>query len=111
MSEAAACRGRRLAASCRWKEALAALDEADPWCCVDIRAACLVELKRSSELFAFAHTLVDAYPNAWTSWYAVGGYYYLIGMFLCSEIIFLLYNHYHWANPIVFSEPKTPKKI
>ncbi|KOB66681.1 putative CDC16 cell division cycle 16-like protein [Operophtera brumata] len=70
MAEAAAGRGRRLAAACRWKEALAALDEADPWCCVDIRAACLVELKKSSELFAFAHTLVDAYPNAWTSCFA-----------------------------------------
>lgn len=59
-----------------------ALDEADPWCCVDVRAACLVELKKSTELFAFAHTLVDAYPNAWTSWFAVGCYYYLIGEFL-----------------------------
>ncbi|KAJ0177638.1 hypothetical protein K1T71_006511 [Dendrolimus kikuchii] len=78
-AEAAACRGRRLTAACRWKEALAALDSADPWCCVEVRTACLVELKRSADLFAFAHTLVDAYPNAWTSWFAVGCYYYVIG--------------------------------
>ncbi|KAJ2947255.1 hypothetical protein O0L34_g16964 [Tuta absoluta] len=35
--------------------------------------------RRSSQLFAFAHTLVDAYPNSWQAWYAVGCYYYLIG--------------------------------
>ncbi|CAH0673846.1 unnamed protein product [Spodoptera exigua] len=79
MMEAAQSRARRLAAACRWTEALRALDTVDPWCCVEVRAACLVELKRSSELFAFAHSLVDAYPHAWTSWYAVGCYYYLIG--------------------------------
>ncbi|KAJ8724594.1 hypothetical protein PYW08_016068 [Mythimna loreyi] len=77
--EAAQSRARRLASACRWTEALRTLDTVDPWCCVDVRAACLVELKKSSELFAFAHSLVDAYPNAWTSWYAVGCYYYLIG--------------------------------
>ncbi|XP_026727220.1 cell division cycle protein 16 homolog [Trichoplusia ni] len=70
---------RRLAAACRWRAALAALDTLDPWAAPDVRAACLVELKKSSELFAFAHSLVDYYPNAWTSWYAVGCYYYLIG--------------------------------
>uniref|UniRef100_A0A2H1VNB7 SFRICE_007973 n=1 Tax=Spodoptera frugiperda TaxID=7108 RepID=A0A2H1VNB7_SPOFR len=79
MMEAAQSRARRLAAACRWTDALRALDTVDPWCCVEVRAACLVELKRSSELFAFAHSLVDAYPHAWTSWYAVGCYYYLIG--------------------------------
>ncbi|KAI8423635.1 hypothetical protein MSG28_012695 [Choristoneura fumiferana] len=51
----------------------------DPWCCAPVRAACLVELKRSAELFAFAHTLVDSYPHSWTAWFAVGCYYYLIG--------------------------------
>ncbi|XP_063893882.1 cell division cycle protein 16 homolog isoform X1 [Helicoverpa armigera] len=79
MMEAAQSRARRLAAACRWQDALRALDTVDPWCCVDVRAACLVELKKSTELFAFAHSLVDAYPNAWSSWYAVGCYYYLIG--------------------------------
>ncbi|CAG9580060.1 unnamed protein product [Danaus chrysippus] len=78
-AEAAESRGRRLAAGGRWGEALKALDEAGPWSCAEVRAACLVELKRSSELFAFAHALVDSYPQAWTAWYAVGCYYYLIG--------------------------------
>ncbi|XP_028174316.1 cell division cycle protein 16 homolog [Ostrinia furnacalis] len=78
-SEAAICRARRLAAGCEWAAALKLLDTVDPWCCGEVRAACLVELKKSSELFAFAHTLVDAYPNSWISWFAVGCYYYLIG--------------------------------
>ncbi|CAH2040199.1 unnamed protein product, partial [Iphiclides podalirius] len=74
----AARRARRLAAAGRWAEALKALDLAGPWACADVRTACLVELKRSAELFAFAHALVDAYPQHWTSWFAVGCYYYLI---------------------------------
>ncbi|CAH2981651.1 unnamed protein product [Chilo suppressalis] len=78
-AEASICRARRLAAGCEWAAALKLLDSVDPWCSGDIRAACLVELRKSSELFAFAHTLVDAYPNSWISWYAVGCYYYLIG--------------------------------
>ncbi|XP_045496560.1 cell division cycle protein 16 homolog [Colias croceus] len=72
-------RGRRLAACGEWEQALKVLDGAGPWACADVRVACLVELKRSAELFAFAHTLVDAYPLVWTSWFAVGCYYYLIG--------------------------------
>ncbi|XP_072929363.1 cell division cycle protein 16 homolog [Epargyreus clarus] len=78
-AEAAESRGRRLAADGSWAEALRVLDSAGPWSCAEVRAACLVELGRSSELFAFAHALVDAYPQSWTSWYAVGCYYYLIG--------------------------------
>ncbi|XP_052739862.1 cell division cycle protein 16 homolog isoform X2 [Bicyclus anynana] len=78
-AEAAEALGRRLAAGGRWAEALRALDRAGPACCPDVRAACLVELRRSAELFAFAHALVDAYPTAWTAWYAVGCYYYLVG--------------------------------
>ncbi|XP_063367392.1 cell division cycle protein 16 homolog [Cydia amplana] len=78
-AEAAASHARRLAACCDWAGALKALDGVDPWCAAPVRAACLVELKKSAELFAFAHTLVDAYPNSWTSWFAVGCYYYLIG--------------------------------
>ncbi|XP_050677760.1 cell division cycle protein 16 homolog isoform X2 [Leptidea sinapis] len=75
----AEARGRQLAAAGDWSEALKALDEAGPWACPDVRTACLVELKKSTELFAFAHTLVDAYPQSWAAWYAVGCYYYLIG--------------------------------
>ncbi|XP_045449323.1 cell division cycle protein 16 homolog [Melitaea cinxia] len=78
-AEAAEARGRRLAAAGEWGEALKALDAAGPWSCAEVRAACLVELKKSAELFAFAHALVDAYPQSWTAWYAVGCYYYLIG--------------------------------
>ncbi|CAH0723965.1 unnamed protein product, partial [Brenthis ino] len=77
--EAAEARGRSLAAAGEWTEALKALDAAGPWSCAEVRAACLVELKKSAELFAFAHALVDAYPQSWTAWYAVGCYYYLIG--------------------------------
>ncbi|XP_052758160.1 cell division cycle protein 16 homolog [Galleria mellonella] len=75
--EASVGRARRLAAGGRWREALAALQE--PWGAAAERVACLVELRRSAELFAFAHELVDAYPQEWTSWFAVGCYYYLIG--------------------------------
>ncbi|CAG4933828.1 unnamed protein product [Parnassius apollo] len=77
--EGAARKARRLAAAGHWAEALKELDLAGPWACADIRAACLVELRKSAELFAFAHALVDAYPQSWTSWFAVGCYYYLIG--------------------------------
>ncbi|XP_075976350.1 cell division cycle protein 16 [Anticarsia gemmatalis] len=92
MLEAAQSRARRLAAACRWQEALAALDAAGGTGGAGgagvaggagggaaVRAACLVELRRTAALFALAHDLVDAYPHAWTSWYAVGCYYYLIG--------------------------------
>ncbi|XP_053605725.1 cell division cycle protein 16 homolog [Plodia interpunctella] len=75
--EASSCLARRLCGAAKWRQALAALR--DPWGCVPVRAACLVELKKSAELFSFAHTLVDAYPQEWTSWFAVGCYYYLIG--------------------------------
>ncbi|XP_048477826.1 cell division cycle protein 16 homolog isoform X2 [Plutella xylostella] len=78
-AEAAISLARRLAAACRWKEALSTLDSLDPWCCAEVRAACLLELNNSSQLFVFAHELVNAYPNSWTAWFAVGCYYYLIG--------------------------------
>lgn len=78
-ADAAEALGRRLAAGGQWAQALKALDRAGPSCCPEVRAACLVELRRSAELFAFAHALVDAYPHSWSAWYAVGCYYYLIG--------------------------------
>ena len=46
--------------------------------CLSIHISCLVELKKSSELFRLAHNLVDNYPHKATAWYAVGCYYYLI---------------------------------
>lgn len=75
--EAVTCAARRLTNACQWAEALKLLK--DPWNNLDIRTACLVELKKSTELFTFAHTLVDSYPTTWQAWYAVGCYYYLIG--------------------------------
>lgn len=44
MSEAAATRSRRLAASCRWREALAVLDSVDPWCCVEVHILILTNV-------------------------------------------------------------------
>ncbi|KAH9645052.1 hypothetical protein HF086_005597 [Spodoptera exigua] len=38
MMEAAQSRARRLAAACRWTEALRALDTVDPWCCVEAKS-------------------------------------------------------------------------
>lgn len=51
-----------------------------------------MELKKSAELFAFAHALVDAYPQSWAAWYAVGCYYYLIGEYYF--ISFMVYPAY-----------------
>ncbi|CAK1543833.1 unnamed protein product [Leptosia nina] len=108
----AEAKGRRLAAAGEWTAALKALDEAGPWSCPDVRTACLVELKKSPDLFTFAHCLIDAYPQNWTSWYAVGCYYYLIGNFeftrrylskACSipesgGCVWLAYGHSFAAN-------------
>lgn len=45
--------------------------------CVHI--CCLVDLRRASELFYYAHQLVDSRPRSALSWFAVGSYYLLIG--------------------------------
>lgn len=75
----AAARARRLLHRCEFTACLRLLDRLDPWSCADLRVACLVELKRAPTLFAFAHNLVDKYPNDAVSWFAVGCYYFLIG--------------------------------
>lgn len=68
--------------------------------CLPIHISCEVELKKSNselfnmnfytviqfiyffqELFTLAHNLVDLYPDMAISWYAVGCYYYVIGIF------------------------------
>jgi len=41
----------------------------------------MVRLDHHSELFSVAHQLVEEYPGAAVSWYAVGCYYYTIGDF------------------------------
>lgn len=56
--------------------------------CVTVHLAALVELKKKSELFYFAHSLVDAYPTRAVAWFAVGCYYYSIGKFDVSRRYF-----------------------
>ncbi|EDO45312.1 predicted protein [Nematostella vectensis] len=46
--------------------------------CLPTHISCLVELKKSNDLFYLAHKLVDNYPQKAVAWYAVGCYYYLI---------------------------------
>lgn len=46
--------------------------------CLPVHISCLVQLKKSNDLFYLAHKLVDNYPQKAVSWYAVGCYYYLI---------------------------------
>ncbi|KAJ8669052.1 hypothetical protein QAD02_000311 [Eretmocerus hayati] len=47
--------------------------------CLPLHIACLVELKKTNDLFYLAHKLVDLYPELALSWFAVGCYYYSIG--------------------------------
>ena len=44
-----------------------------------IHISCLVELKKSNDLFLLAHRLVELYPEWAVAWFAVGSYYFLIG--------------------------------
>lgn len=46
--------------------------------CLPIHIACLMELKKTVELFGLAHKLVDLYPESPISWHAVGCYYLMI---------------------------------
>lgn len=46
--------------------------------CLPIHITCLVELKKTNELFFLGHKLVDNYPQRAVAWYAVGCYYYVI---------------------------------
>jgi anaphase-promoting complex subunit 6 len=49
--------------------------------CLPLHISCMVELKKSNDLFFLAHKLVDNYPEQAVSWYAVGSYYYLISRY------------------------------
>ncbi len=49
--------------------------------CLPLHISCMVELKKSNDLFFLAHKLVDNYPQQAVSWYAVGSYYYLISKY------------------------------
>eukprot|EP00325_Prymnesiales_sp_UTEX-LB-985_P008131 CAMPEP_0174710430 /NCGR_PEP_ID=MMETSP1094-20130205/12069_1 /TAXON_ID=156173 /ORGANISM="Chrysochromulina brevifilum, Strain UTEX LB 985" /LENGTH=330 /DNA_ID=CAMNT_0015909239 /DNA_START=12 /DNA_END=1004 /DNA_ORIENTATION=+ len=46
-----------------------------------VHVCSMVKLDLHSELFALAHQLVEEYPSASISWYAVGCYYHMIGDF------------------------------
>lgn len=46
--------------------------------CLPIHISCLMELKKTNQLFDLAHKLVDLYPESAVSWYAVGCYYLMI---------------------------------
>lgn len=43
-----------------------------------VHISCLMELKKTIELFELAHSLVNFYPESAISWYAVGCYYLMI---------------------------------
>jgi len=43
-----------------------------------VHIGCLFELKKKNDLFILGHKLVELYPRAHISWYAVGVYYALI---------------------------------
>lgn len=53
----------------------------DPYhtACLPVHISCLVELKKSNDLFLLAHRLIDIYPESAVSWFAVGCYYLTIG--------------------------------
>ena len=46
--------------------------------CLPIHISCLVELKKSNDLFHLAHKLVELYPEWVVAWFAVGCYYYMV---------------------------------
>lgn len=56
--------------------------------CLPLHISCLVELKKSNDLFHLGHKLVDNYPDQAVSWYAVGCYYYLIAKFESARRFF-----------------------
>lgn len=56
--------------------------------CLPLHISCLVELKKSNDLFYLGHKLVDNYPYQAVSWYAVGCYYYLIAKFESARRFF-----------------------
>lgn len=46
--------------------------------CLPVYISCLVELKKTNELYNISHNLVNTYPTKAISWYAVASYYLLI---------------------------------
>ncbi|XP_034233878.1 cell division cycle protein 16 homolog isoform X2 [Thrips palmi] len=77
-------KAERLFYNCKFQSCLKLTEEVlkkDPYHsnCLSVHIGCLVELKKSNQLFYLAHRLVDLHPEMAISWFAVGCYYYLIG--------------------------------
>ncbi|KDO34633.1 hypothetical protein SPRG_00695 [Saprolegnia parasitica CBS 223.65] len=68
---------------CKW------VRERDPfhYQCIAVFVATLVQLERKSELFHFAHQMVDS-PSVDMSWYTVGCYYVLVKKFDTAQRYF-----------------------
>ncbi|KAF0694440.1 Aste57867_14695 [Aphanomyces stellatus] len=56
--------------------------------CIPVYVSTMVQLEKKSELFHFAHQMVDTYPKKAAAWYAVGCYYLLIGNFEAAQRFF-----------------------
>ncbi|OQR96789.1 cell division cycle protein 16, partial [Thraustotheca clavata] len=56
--------------------------------CIPVYVATLVQLEQKSELFHFAHQMVDMYPKNAAAWYTVGCYYLLIKKFDTAQRFF-----------------------
>ncbi|OQR80916.1 cell division cycle protein 16 [Achlya hypogyna] len=69
---------------CKW------VRERDPYNykCIPVYVATLVQLERKSELFHFAHQMVDMYPKKAAAWYTVGCYYVLVKKFDTAQRFF-----------------------
>ncbi|KAJ1520995.1 hypothetical protein ONE63_004065 [Megalurothrips usitatus] len=77
-------KAERLFYNCKFQSSLKLTEEVlkkDPHHsnCLCVHIGCLVELKKSNQLFYLAHGLVDLHPEMAISWFAVGCYYYIIG--------------------------------
>ncbi|XP_046848454.1 cell division cycle protein 16 homolog [Xenia sp. Carnegie-2017] len=56
--------------------------------CLPLHISCMVELKKSNDLFFLAHKLVENYPHQAVSWYAVASYYYLLSKYEAARRFF-----------------------
>ncbi|KAE8749359.1 hypothetical protein FOCC_FOCC003873 [Frankliniella occidentalis] len=77
-------KAERLFYNCKFQHCLKLTEDVlkkDPYhsSCLCVHIGCLVELKKSNQLFYLAHRLVDLHPEMAISWFAVGCYYYIIG--------------------------------
>jgi anaphase-promoting complex subunit 6 len=69
--------------------------------CLTSHIVALVELKRCSDLFHYAHELVESAPESALSWFAVGCYYFIIKKFDQAQRYHA--HHFHdWVQGTVF---------